>query len=124
MRMRRKTETRKPSSSHGISNAGTSVRPSGHRSLSLSMSVSIVATLTRNVMILIRRKANQKTRQELAQDAGVGTRTIDRAVQVEKVGRSEEVIAGKKTATQVLAEEKDGVWCFISCKMRRLDISR
>lgn len=48
-----------------------------------------------------------KTRSDLAKAANVGTSTIDRAVQVEKVGRSKEVIAGKKTATQVLSEEKD-----------------
>ena len=47
-----------------------------------------------------------KTRQELAQDAGVGTRTIDRAVQVEKAGQSEAVIAGEKTAGEVLKEQK------------------
>ncbi len=47
-----------------------------------------------------------KTRQELAQDAGVGARTIDRAVQVEKAGQSEAVIAGEKTAGEVLKEQK------------------
>ena len=47
-----------------------------------------------------------KTRQELAQEAGVGTRTIDRAVQVEKAGQSEAVIAGEKTASQVITEKQ------------------
>ena len=47
-----------------------------------------------------------KTRQELAQEAGVGKRTIDRAVAVEKAGESEAVIAGEKTAGEVLKEQK------------------
>ena len=47
-----------------------------------------------------------KTRQELAQEAGVGKRTIDRAVAVEKVGESEAVIAGEKTAGEVLKDQK------------------
>ena len=47
-----------------------------------------------------------KTRSELAKEARVGTSTIDRAIQVEKMGRSEEVIAGEKTAGEVLKEQK------------------
>lgn len=46
-----------------------------------------------------------KTRTELAKEANVGTATIDRAIQVEKAGRSEEVIAGEKTAGEVITEE-------------------
>ena len=45
-----------------------------------------------------------KTREELAKKAGVGTSTIDRAVSVEKAGESEKVIAGEKTATQVISD--------------------
>jgi len=51
-------------------------------------------------------RGEPKTRQELAREAGVGTSTIDRAIAVEKAGRSDEVIAGKRTATEVIAEEK------------------
>ena len=47
-----------------------------------------------------------KTHKELAEKANVGTSTIDRAIVVEKAGRAEEVIAGKKTATEVIAEVK------------------
>ena len=46
-----------------------------------------------------------KTRKELAQEASVGTSTIDRAVAVEKSGQSEAVISGEKTASEVLLEE-------------------
>ena len=51
-------------------------------------------------------RGEPKTRQELAKEAGVGARTIDRAIVVEKAGRSAEVIAGTHTATEVIAEEK------------------
>ena len=47
-----------------------------------------------------------KTRQELAQAAGVGTRTIDRAIAVDKAGQSETVIAGEKSASEVLKERE------------------
>ena len=47
-----------------------------------------------------------KNRTELAEQAGVGTSTIDRAIAIEKAGRSTEVIAGKKTAGEVLADAK------------------
>ena len=46
-----------------------------------------------------------KTKSDLAADANVGVSTIDRAVKVEKAGRSEEVISGEKTATEVITEE-------------------
>ena len=45
-----------------------------------------------------------KTKKELAAEAGVGTSTIDRAVQVEKIGESESVISGEKTATEVIKD--------------------
>ena len=45
-----------------------------------------------------------KSRKELAAELGVGTSTIDRAVQVEKEGKSEAVIAGKTTTGEVLKE--------------------
>ena len=50
-----------------------------------------------------------KSRKELAKQAGVGTSTIDRATQVEQMGRAEEVISGEKTAGEVIAEEKKKV---------------
>lgn len=43
-----------------------------------------------------------KTRQELATEAGVSTRTIDRAIAVEKEGKSQEVISGETTAGEVI----------------------
>ena len=43
-----------------------------------------------------------KTREQLAKQAGVGVATIDRAVAVEKEGKSEAVIAGEETAGEVL----------------------
>ena len=46
-----------------------------------------------------------KTRKELAKEANVGEGTIGRAVQVEKAGQSKAVIAGEKTASEVLLEE-------------------
>ena len=45
-----------------------------------------------------------KSRQELAKEAGVGERTIDRAVKVEKAGQAEQVIAGEKSASAVIEE--------------------
>ena len=47
-----------------------------------------------------------KSRNELAKEAGVGVATIDRAVAVEKEGESEAVIAGEKTAGEVLLEKQ------------------
>ena len=46
-----------------------------------------------------------KTKSDLAADANVGVSTIDRAVKVEKFGRSEEVISGEKSAIEVITEE-------------------
>ena len=45
-----------------------------------------------------------KTKKELAEQANVGTSTIDRAIAVEKAGQSEAVIAGEKTASEVITE--------------------
>ena len=47
-----------------------------------------------------------KTKAELAAQAKVGTSTIDRAVKVEKLGKSESVIAGKKSASKVIADRE------------------
>lgn len=60
-----------------------------------------------------------KTREDLAKESGVGTSTIDRAVAVEKEGQSEVVIAGKKTAGEVLAEAKQR---RVDCKRELTDI--
>ena len=46
-----------------------------------------------------------KTTSDLAAQAKVGKSTIDRAVKVEKLGRSEAVISGETSATQVIEEE-------------------
>ena len=46
-----------------------------------------------------------KTQKDLAKQAKVGERTISRAIAVEKAGKSDEVIAGEKSATQVIIEE-------------------
>ncbi|MCG9132758.1 hypothetical protein J5I95_13855 [Candidatus Poribacteria bacterium] len=46
-----------------------------------------------------------KTQAELAAEAGASQRTISNAVAVEKAGRSEEVIKGEKSATEVITEE-------------------
>ena len=48
---------------------------------------------------------NLKTQKELADQANVSKRTIATAVQVERAGRSEDVIAGEKTASEVLQAE-------------------
>ena len=48
-----------------------------------------------------------KTRQELAKEAGVSTRTIDRAIAVDKAGQSEVVIRGDKTPGQLEREAKE-----------------
>ena len=47
-----------------------------------------------------------KTTEDLAKQANVGISTIKRAVTVEKTGQSETVIAGEKTAGEVLEEQK------------------
>ena len=59
-----------------------------------------------------------KTQKDLAKHANVGERTISRAVQVEKAGKSDAVIAGEKSATQVIEEEtvKD-LWQKVSDEM-------
>ena len=58
-----------------------------------------------------RQNDDLKTRKELAKDAGVSERTIDRASQVERLGRADEVIKGKKSATEVITEEtKKSLW--------------
>ena len=49
---------------------------------------------------------NLKTQQDLADQANVSKRTIATAVQVEKAGQSEAVIAGEKTASEVLLQEE------------------
>ena len=46
-----------------------------------------------------------KTQKDLAKEAGVGERTIRRAVQVETAGQSEAVISGEKSASEVLLEK-------------------
>ena len=52
-----------------------------------------------------------KTKKELAEQANVGTSTIDRAIAVEKAGQSEAVIAGEKTASEVITEVTlDTLW--------------
>lgn len=48
-----------------------------------------------------------KSRTDLAKEAGVGTTTIDRAKDVSKAGRADEVISGKKSASAVLKDEAD-----------------
>ena len=50
-----------------------------------------------------------KTKKELAEQAKVGTSTIDRALAVEKAGGSEVVISGEKTASKVLDEQLESV---------------
>ena len=50
-----------------------------------------------------------KTKVELAKDANVSTPTIDRAKQVSRAGRAEEVISGEKSASAVIAEERENV---------------
>ena len=47
-----------------------------------------------------------KTQDALAQQANVGTRTIDRAVEVEKAGESKAVISGKKSSSEVIDARK------------------
>ena len=45
-----------------------------------------------------------KTRQEIADEVGVSTKTIDRATQIEKSGRAGEVISGEKSASEIITE--------------------
>ena len=50
-----------------------------------------------------------KTREEMASEANVGTTSIDRAKEVSRVGRAEEVISGEKSASAVIQEEREKV---------------
>lgn len=47
-----------------------------------------------------------KSRTELAKEAGVGARTIDRAKEVSLAGKAGQVIAGEKTVGEVINEQK------------------
>ena len=59
-----------------------------------------------------------KTQKDLAKQANVGERTISRAIAVEKAGKSDEVIAGEKSATQVITEETlKSLWEQVSAEM-------
>ena len=59
-----------------------------------------------------------KTKADLATEANVGASTIDRAAKVEKLGRSEEVMSGEKTASQVIKEETlKSLWKQVSAEM-------
>ena len=59
-----------------------------------------------------------KTTSELAAQAKVGKSTIDRAVKVEKAGKSEAVISGETSATQVIEEETlKSLWEQVSAEM-------
>ena len=59
-----------------------------------------------------------KTKADLAAEANVGASTIDRAVKVERLGRSEEVISGETSATQVIKEETlKSLWEQVSAEM-------
>ena len=50
---------------------------------------------------------SSKSKEVLAKEANVGLGTIDRAKQVSRVGRSEEVITGQKSASAVIEEERE-----------------
>ena len=59
-----------------------------------------------------------KTKADLATEANVGASTIDRATKVEKLGRSEEVMSGEKTASQVIKEETlKSLWEQVSAEI-------
>ena len=59
-----------------------------------------------------------KTKADLAAEAKVGKSTIDRAAKVEKLGKSESVISGEKTATEVIKEETlKSLWEQVSAEM-------
>ena len=47
----------------------------------------------------------QKSYRQMAKEVGVSVGTIHQAAQVHELGRSQEVIDGKKTAREVLREE-------------------
>ena len=60
-----------------------------------------------------------KTKAELAAQANVGASSIDRAVKVEKLGKSESVISGEKSSTQVIVEETvNDLWQQVSAEMK------
>ena len=48
-----------------------------------------------------------KSKQELASDANVGLGTIQRAKEVSRLGRADEVISGEKSASAVIQEEQE-----------------
>ena len=50
--------------------------------------------------------SNVKTRVEMATNANVGTTSIDKAKQVKRLGREQEVISGEKSADAVIKEHK------------------
>ena len=59
-----------------------------------------------------------KTKTDLAAEANVGISTIDRAVKVEKLGKSESVISGETSATQVIKQETlKSLWEQVSAEM-------
>ena len=63
--------------------------------------------------------ALKKTKTELAAQAKVGASSIDRAVKVEKLGKSESVISGGKSSAQVIVEENvNDLWQQVSAEMK------
>ena len=46
-----------------------------------------------------------KSREELAKEAGVSPRSIDRAIKVDDLGRADEVFSGEKTQSEIITEE-------------------
>ena len=59
-----------------------------------------------------------KTKTDLAAEANVGISTIDRAVKVEKLGKSESVISGETSATQVIKQETlKSLWEQVSAEI-------
>ena len=60
-----------------------------------------------------------KTHEALAAQANVSTKTIQRAEKVEKAGRSEEVIAGEKSSSEVITEETvKSLWEQVTAEMK------
>ena len=57
-----------------------------------------------------RHDGDLKTRQEIAKGAGVSERTLDRARQVEKAGRGDEVMAGESAAKIIEEETVKSLW--------------
>ena len=59
-----------------------------------------------------------KTKADLAAQANVGASTIDRAVKVEKLGKSESVMSGETSATQVIKQETlKSLWEQVSAEI-------